>query len=163
MLRVFDINSNEIIPVCVVATMSSGKSTFLNAILSEEILPEKNEACTARALAVLNSTFNLNTKAYIKKTDGNKYAVDIIGADTVSNINADEDVTDVLIVKNITTLINTDKSIVLVDTPGVNNSGDVRHGERTKEVLEQLNIGVIVYILNALNLQPTMMKYYLKW
>ena len=41
MLRVFDINSNEIIPVCVVATMSSGKSTFLNAILSEEILPEK--------------------------------------------------------------------------------------------------------------------------
>ena len=42
MLRVFDINSNEIIPVCVVATMSSGKSTFLNAILSEEILPETN-------------------------------------------------------------------------------------------------------------------------
>jgi len=152
MLRVFDINSDEIIPVCVVATMSSGKSTFLNAILSEEILPEKNEACTARALAVINIPGNLNTKAYIKKNDGNKYAVDIINADTVSNINADEDVTDVLIVKNITTLINTDKSIVLVDTPGVNNSGDVRHGERTKEVLEQLNIGVIVYILNATQL-----------
>lgn len=152
MLRVFDINSNEIIPVCVVSTMSSGKSTFLNAILSEEILPEKNEACTARALAVINIPGNLNTKAYIKKNDGNKYAVDIINADTVSNINADEDVTDVLIVKNITTLINTDKSIVLVDTPGVNNSGDVRHGERTKEVLEQLNIGVIVYILNATQL-----------
>ena len=152
MLRVFDINSNEIIPVCVVATMSSGKSTFLNAILSEEILPEKNEACTARALAVINIPGNLNTKAYIKKNDGNKYAVDIINADTVSNINADEDVTDVLIVKDIPTLINTGKTIVLFDTPGVNNSGDIRHAERTTEVLEQLNKGLIVYLLNATQL-----------
>ena len=152
MLSKFDISNNEIIPVCVMATMSSGKSTFLNAVLGEEILPEKNEACTARALAVLNKPKAYFPKAYIRKTDGKKYSVDVDFSNTVSKINADECVTDVLIVKEIQSLVNSSKSIVVVDTPGVNNSGDIRHAERTKEILEQLTKGVIVYLLNATQL-----------
>ncbi len=149
MLSKFDIQNDEIIPVCVMATMSSGKSTFLNAILGDEILPEKNEACTARPLAVLNYPGYKDTKAFIRKNDGKKYAVDIFYPNTVSRINADETVSDVLIVKDIQSITNTQKSVVLFDTPGVNNSGDIRHAERTKEVLDQLKQGVIVYILNA--------------
>lgn len=152
MLSRFGINNEEIIPVCVMATMSSGKSTFLNAILGEEILPEKNEACTARALAVLNKPGAAETKAYIRKNDGKNYAVDIFYPSTVSKINADENVLDVLIVKDILTLENSDKAIVLVDTPGVNNSGDLRHAERTKEILEHLEKGIIIYLLNATQL-----------
>lgn len=155
MLSSFDISNDEIIPVCVVATMSSGKSTFLNAVLGDEILPEKNEACTARALAVLNMPGTVDAKAYIHKTDGKKYAVDIFYANTVSRINADENVSDVLIVKDIPTLTNSQKSIVLFDTPGVNNSGDSRHAERTKEILDQLNKGIIIYLLNATQLATT--------
>lgn len=152
MLSKFDIQNDEIIPVCVMATMSSGKSTFLNAILGDEILPEKNEACTARVLAVINCPGNKETKAYIRKNDGKKYAVDIFCSDTVSKINSDETISDVLIVKDIQSITNTSKSVVLFDTPGVNNSGDIHHAERTKEVLDQLNQGVIIYILNATQL-----------
>lgn len=152
MLSKFDIQNDEIIPVCVMATMSSGKSTFLNAILGDEVLPEKNEACTARALAVLNCPGYKDTKAFIRKSDGKKYSVDIFYPNTVSKINADETVSDVLIVKDFQSISNTRRSVVLLDTPGVNNSGDIRHAERTKEVLDQLNQGVIIYILNATQL-----------
>lgn len=152
MLSGFDISNDDIIPVCVMATMSAGKSTFLNAILGEEILPEKNEACTARALFVLNKSGADVPVAYICKEDGEKYAVDLYYSNTVSKINADESVTDVLIVKEIESLINSSKSIVLIDTPGVNNSGDIRHSQRTMEILEKLTRGVIVYLLNATQL-----------
>lgn len=152
MLSKFNIINNEIIPICVMATMSSGKSTFLNAVLGDAILPEKNEACTARALAVVNAPGMRDAKAYIRKTDGEKYAVDVFDSNTVSRINEDETVTDVLIVKEIESLTYSDKTIVLVDTPGVNNSGDIRHAERTKEILGQLTRGVIVYLLNATQL-----------
>lgn len=152
MLSAFNIKSNEIIPVCVMATMSSGKSTFLNAILGDEILPEKNEACTARALFVLNMPKAGEARAYIRKNDGKKHAVDISYSDTVTKINSDENVTDVLIVKEIPSLVNSRKTIVLVDTPGVNNSGDIRHAERTEEILDQLKKGIIVYLLNATQL-----------
>jgi len=152
MLSRFEIRNDEIIPVCVMATMSSGKSTFLNAILGDEILPERNEACTARVLAVLNKPGIVESKAYIRKGDGKKYAVDIFYSDTVSKINADESVSDVLIVKDIPTLTNSKRPIVLFDTPGVNNSGDIRHAERTQEILAQLRRGIIVYLLNATQL-----------
>ena len=55
MFEKFDIDDKNIFKVCVVATMSSGKSTFINSIIGEEIMPEKNEACTARTMAVLDN------------------------------------------------------------------------------------------------------------
>lgn len=152
MLKKFDIDDNEIITVCVIATMSSGKSTFLNAVFGEEILPEKNEACTAKALTVINVPGVRDTKAYIHKQDGKKYAVDLFYPNTVAKINLDENITDVLIVKDISSIQNTDRSVVFVDTPGINNSNDIRHFERTKEILDQLKKGVIVYLMNATQL-----------
>lgn len=155
MLEEFGISDDEIIPVCVMATMSSGKSTFLNSIFGEEILPEKNEACTAIAISVLNSSYTMEPRAYIIKNNGRKYAVDLYYPGTVSKINMDESIKDVLIVKKIPTIMNTNRSVVFVDTPGVNNSGDFRHGERTKNVLDNLKKGVIVYLMNATQLATT--------
>lgn len=41
------IDETKIFPMVVVATMSSGKSTLINALLGKEILPSSNRACTA--------------------------------------------------------------------------------------------------------------------
>ncbi|MBP3665407.1 MAG: dynamin family protein, partial [Tyzzerella sp.] len=40
------IDENNVFPVIVMATMSSGKSTLINALLGQQVLPSKNEACT---------------------------------------------------------------------------------------------------------------------
>lgn len=133
MLETFGIVDDKIIPICVMATMSSGKSTFINAILGEEILPEKNEACTSRALAVINNQYTQETRAYLHKKDGTKGVVEIFDQGIVSRINADENVESVLIEKNILSLSNLKKQIVLIDTPGVNNSEDIRHAKRDRK------------------------------
>ena len=39
--------------VAVIATMSSGKSTLLNALLGRELMPSKNEACTATIARIM--------------------------------------------------------------------------------------------------------------
>ncbi len=41
---------NKVYPTLVVSTMSSGKSTLINAIVGSELLPSMNRACTARAV-----------------------------------------------------------------------------------------------------------------
>ena len=43
---------NEVI---VLATMSSGKSTIINTLLGEDILPNENQACTAKIFKVLDN------------------------------------------------------------------------------------------------------------
>lgn len=152
MLEDFNVSNNDIFPVCVMATMSAGKSTFLNSILGEEILPEKNEACTARALAVIDDDKEGVPRAYIVKKDGTKGYVEINTRLVMEKVNSDENVKNVLVKMNLPSIHNTSKPLVLIDTPGVNNSEDIRHAERTKDILNQMEKGIIIYLLNATQL-----------
>lgn len=45
-----DVDTSKLFPMLVVATMSSGKSTLINALLGQQILPSKNAACTAKCI-----------------------------------------------------------------------------------------------------------------
>ena len=58
------------IEVFVMATMSSGKSTLINALLSKKLLPSSNEACTATITKVINTNQeNYSAKAYSEKRE----------------------------------------------------------------------------------------------
>ena len=58
------------IEVFVMATMSSGKSTLINALLSKKLLPSSNEACTATITKVMNTNQeNYSAKAYSEKRE----------------------------------------------------------------------------------------------
>ena len=47
LIRAFANINNSVFPINVIATMSSGKSTLINALLGKKMMPSKNEACTA--------------------------------------------------------------------------------------------------------------------
>lgn len=152
MFEQFDIDDKNIFKVCVVATMSSGKSTFINSIIGEEIMPEKNEACTARTMSVIDNDNATTKKAHIIRQNGAKEVVEIDSKDVLDRINNDEDIKEFLIETDIESIKNTSRALVLVDTPGVNNSGDEKHGKRTEEFLQKMDMGVIIYLLNATQL-----------
>ena len=52
--KAFESINNSIFPVNVIATMSSGKSTLINALLGINLMPSKNEACTATITEILD-------------------------------------------------------------------------------------------------------------
>ncbi len=152
MFERFDIDENNVFKVCVVATMSSGKSTFINAVIGDEIMPEKNEACTARTMAVVDIDRALDKKVHILRKNGDKEVIIIENRDVLERVNNDEDVVDFLVETDIQSISNTSKALMLVDTPGVNNSEDIRHAERTETFLSDLKQGVIIYLMNATQL-----------
>ena len=45
----------NVFPIHVIATMSSGKSTLINALLRKKLMPSKNEACTAIITEILDN------------------------------------------------------------------------------------------------------------
>lgn len=148
----FDIDDQNIFKTCIVATMSCGKSTFINSIIGDEILPEKNEACTARTMAVIDNDGAVEKKAHIIYKDGTADIKYITNRQTLEDINNDENVIDFLVETDIVNIKNSSKALVLIDTPGVNNSEDERHGQRTEELLKQMQEGLIIYLLNATQL-----------
>lgn len=143
----------------VVATMSSGKSTLINSMLGQELLHCANEATTATITRIHNKdqqphfigsaynfkTINLNEKAILKFVSYEKN----IDSNILKTWNADEKINYISITGNIPSIKNSNKNIVLYDSPGPNNSQDNTHEALTLNLVTDGRYGMIVYVLNA--------------
>ncbi len=143
------VDTTRIFPVVVMATMSSGKSTLINALLGEDILPNQNEACTAKMFSILDDDSAKKTTLYVTKKDGKLSKSTTKMAERLKEANESDDVASVLITGDIKGVVNTDKSLLIIDTPGPNNARDLSHVSVMKEILGRVSGGLILYVINA--------------
>ncbi len=141
--------------VCVVATMSAGKSTLINAMLGQKLMPSKQEACTA-----------IITK--IKDADHNDFCAEVYGKDgsllethkkldydTMSRLNDDERVSEIRVEGRIPFLAENDvsqdkeTSLVLIDTPGPNNARNPEHREIQRNMLDKSSKALVLYVMTG--------------
>ena len=66
-------------------------------------MPEKNEACTARTMSVIDNDNATTKKAHIIRQNGAKEVVEIDSKDVLDRINNDEDIKEFLIETDIET------------------------------------------------------------
>ncbi|MGL6168141.1 MAG: dynamin family protein, partial [Fusobacteriaceae bacterium] len=152
-LEEFELAKSSEAEVSIIATMSSGKSTLLNAILGKEILPSKNEACTATICRIKDvdelEKFRLKAETIdgelifdwadvdnenVKKfnEDGNKRGINLFMEGDIPGIHSDE------------------MNLILIDTPGPNNSQNIEHKEATyKFIKDTTNNPLVLYVMNA--------------
>ena len=141
--------------VCVVATMSAGKSTLINALLEKNLMPSKQEACTAIITRIKDSTKEGNSwKAKIyDKTDKEISTDNDLTYDAMNRLNSDEKVSRIEVEGNIPFVSAKDISLILIDTPGPNNSQDASHAEFTYKVIkDQDSKPIVLYVLNGTQL-----------
>lgn len=141
--------------IAVIATMSSGKSTLINALIGHELLPSKNQACTAKITKIKNipDKTEYDVIAYDQDMEIVKQASSI-DVNTLTKFNDDEKISYVEIEGPIPSIRNQRINIALVDTPGPNNSMDSRHKLHTMEVIksEKSLKPLILYVLNSTQL-----------
>lgn len=138
--------------VSVIATMSAGKSTLINAIIGEDLLPAKNEACTA-------------TLTYISDYDGMDHFIgrafnekEVAQSDWI-RITPEllegwnrEHIAKVEIQGDIPMIKTDNVRLVLADTPGPNNSRTDSHHRCTMGMIKNEQKPMILYVLNATQL-----------
>ena len=139
----------QVYPTLVVSTMSSGKSTVINALVGMELLPSKNRACTAKAVAILDNDKRPQFVIHVVDKNGNYIFLQKATRKVVDHFNRTNDVSEMIIEGEIAGIKNNKKSLLLIDTPGINNSMDPSHGMETRDVLEKYSEGLILYIINA--------------
>lgn len=139
--------------VNVIATMSSGKSTLVNALLGEDLMPSKNAACTAIITKIKDNDNDEYTASVYNKEGKLIEEVPKLTRDDMEKFNADTSVGTIEIEGNIPFVGADDMALVLIDTPGTNNSQDRAHKETTYTLLDESSKTLILYILNATQLQ----------
>ena len=145
--------------VIVVATMSAGKSTLINALIGKSLMPSKNAACTAIICKIKDIDGKENFSALIKDDKGNKVEeVQNLDADSLSSINerGNNDFLTVEIEGDIKNISSKNMSVVLVDTPGPNNSDNDKHKEATYSYIkDNEHKPLIIYVLDVTKLKTT--------
>ena len=82
--------TEEVVELLVVAPMSSGKSTVINAILGTNILPSSNFACTAHKYKITINDKTEQANLFVRVGNGKTEKITDINGDTLQKINEDE-------------------------------------------------------------------------
>ncbi len=136
--------------ICVIATMSSGKSTLINAMLGEKLMPSKQEACTAIITYIKDSLNADRWQAVVYDKEGkNIESRENLTYSDMECFNGDQRVSHIEINGNIPFVSAEDVSLVLIDTPGPNNARDPEHKKVQNNFLEKSSKSVVLYIMEG--------------
>ena len=142
---------NNEFDIAVVATVSSGKSTLINAMMGDSFLPAGNEATTAKIFHIkdIDELETFKAVVYDKEKNVIETCNDLNIGD-LNKFNENEDVFEIKIEGDLPNISSEVMNLVLIDTPGTNNSQDSRHKETTlKLIKDDENNPIVLFILDA--------------
>lgn len=153
----FDKTFSSEFEIGVIATVSSGKSTLLNSILGKDLIPAKNQACTAKISKIYNEKKEFfSGKAFKKELDNEGKIIgekliqtfDNLTQEDLIKLNEDNAINKIEIFGNVKNIYSDELKLVLIDTPGPNNAADLSHKELTYELIAKDYKPLILYVLN---------------
>lgn len=132
--------------VMVTATMSAGKSTFINSLIGKYVCLSQNMACTSKIHSIINKAFE----------DGysSEYDHDLVmtaGKEELLNDN-EENLSDMIYVATSYYGCLSDARIIVNDSPGVNFSGDQEHQKIASQLIKRRKYNLLIYVMNATQL-----------
>ena len=132
--------------IMVTATMSAGKSTFINALVGKYICLSQNMACTSKIHSIINKAFE----------DGYAYEYDhdlVLTAGKEELLNDNElNTSDKIVVSAKITGELSNERMIINDSPGVNYSENQEHKIITEKLIKRKNYNLLIYIMNATQL-----------
>lgn len=151
-VEAFKKSKNQLFEVNVVATMSSGKSTLINALIDKKLMPVANMATTATIVRIIDTEQDyFSAKAYDKNGKVIREDSNIIYK-TMKEWNSDESISSIDIYGRIPCVKSAGMKLVLVDTPGPNNSRDPHHQQMTYRMLENSDKSLVLFVMNGTQL-----------
>ncbi len=133
----------------VVATMSSGKSTLINALLGKQLMPAANEATTATIVKIMDTEQEKFSAIAYDKSGNIVRKIDDVTLEDMKELNGDIKVSTVELKGKIPFVSSVGMKLVLVDTPGPNNSRDKNHEAMTYQMISDSDKSLVLYVMNG--------------
>ena len=139
----------KIIDVNIIATMSAGKSTLINSLLGKKILPTHAGACTAIVTKIEDNKDDVFKAIVLDKNNEEIIRYSNINYEDMKYLNNSNKVSEVDIKGNISFINFENIVLVLIDTPGPDNSMDERHAEITRKALDNSSESIVLFVMNG--------------
>ena len=144
-----DMLQKEEFSIVIVGEFSVGKSTFLNALMGEKILPSYSDETTATVTCLRHKNKADNQqKGCVYYADGTSEDIDSIETDVISKyVSTRSDIPVAATVNHLDLFLDSpflDGNITLVDTPGLNGTAD-GHREITEAQIMKSNVCLFMF------------------
>lgn len=142
--------------LAVIGEFSSGKSTFINAIIGKDILKHKPNETTATVTYIYNVTCDdsrINT-CEVEYSNGKRIQLpDLSQLEEYTTVNTEINVAETIKSVSIyVNFLNVDNPIVITDTPGLNGIAD-RHRDITLDEIKKAH--ACIYLLSSNGVKST--------
>lgn len=132
-------NQRRLKKILVVATMTAGKSTLINALMGYRVNAVKVTACTQKLCYLFNKP--IHDGIYFKRNNGSItfcYDIEYLNKDDFSEAGLHFN----------SSILN--GKICFIDTPGTNFSGNATHREITRKAIIDNQYDAIIFVVNSL-------------
>ena len=147
--------SLKVFNIAVCATMSAGKSTFVNALLGADYLPSRNEATTACITSVYDNDSLQKMIGFAERKNKTLEGANSLVLANIDKWNSDENVRHIYLQSDLDDISSTKVICAVHDTPGTNNSGDNSHHDITMNFLKSQKLDAVIFIVNAEHISAT--------
>lgn len=148
-------NMLKVVNIGVCATMSAGKSSFVNALLGYDYLPMRTESTTARITSVYDNDNSSKLIGYTMKAKNILSLKDKLDSKSVDEWNSDDNIDRIILQGDLDNISNNGVIVAVHDTPGTNNSGDRNHHDITLDFLKNNKMDAIIFVANIEHLCTT--------
>ena len=145
----FEKAKNQEFEINVVATMSAGKSTLINALLDKKLMPAANKPTTATIVKITDTDQDNYSATAYDMSGKEVLREDNICYDDMKLWNKNDKVSIIEINGRIPCVNSVGMKLVLIDTPGPNNSRDERHKAMTYEMFSDSDKSLVLFTMNA--------------
>ncbi|CAE6824632.1 dynamin family protein [Paraburkholderia domus] len=142
--------TKDLFEVLVAAPMSAGKSSFINALIGDELLHVANEATTACLTRVEHRKGVKSFRGACYLDSGAVLATQRdASAELLRDWNSDGRVKRIELKGSFNVAPRPASGLIIYDTPGPNNSQNERHGQLMREAVQNIPFKALCYVLNA--------------
>lgn len=135
--------------VLVMATVSAGKSSLINALIGRELLHSANEATTACVASIEHRPGQSGFHGRCLSSTGRELVRhDDVSADQIRSWNGDAHVRRIDLSGPFRSSRGLANRLVLLDTPGPNNSMDADHEKRVFDAWRKIPVQFVLYVLD---------------
>ena len=146
--------ANNVFVVNVLARVSAGKSTLINALLGRELMPSNNIAETAKVTQIIdNDSTDGFTAVALDDNRNQMYRIAHLSPEKMDELNDDTNVASVQLTGDIPFAKSIDYALELVDTPGPDNVMNKDHHLQFDKLITRQNKNgfkpVVIYVIPA--------------
>lgn len=148
-IREFTEASNDIIPICILGNYSAGKSTFINALIGNEVLPSGGEPITAKVFKINKSKYK--DRAFIKFTfDNEPFQIDFTDEGYTFNVSKNKNELLSLLEEKMGELDSKKTTLIINKALEMINGFDKKDEQRVADLIE-ISIPFVGGIWNQIN------------